>query len=290
MKQLVIISGKGGTGKTVVTASFAALAENAVFADLDVDASNLHLLLRPEIGERHRFIAGRKASIDPSRCTECGRCLDVCRFDAIAWDDGKGARIKTLSCEGCGLCFHVCDFGAVSLKPTRAGEWFVSKTRFGPMVHARLGIGQENSGKLVTEVRKRAREIAEREGCELVLMDGPPGIGCPVIASLSGADLALVVTEPTPSGIQDMERVADLARHFKVRVACGINKHDLNPENSEGLESWCAERSIPVVGRIPFDGRVIESVVEAVPLVEYGPSPAAESLRRMWDAVRRILT
>jgi MinD superfamily P-loop ATPase len=158
------------------------------------------------------------------------------------------------------------------------------------MVHARLGVAQENSGKLVTEVRKRAREIAEREGHGLLLMDGPPGIGCPVIASLSGADLALIVTEPTPSGIQDMERVVDLARHFKIRTACGINKHDLNPENSETIEAWCGERSIPVVGRVPFDGGVVESVIAGVPYVEYARSPAEESLRRMWDAVRRILT
>jgi MinD superfamily P-loop ATPase len=290
MKQIVVISGKGGTGKTVVTASFAALAADAVFADLDVDASNLHLLLRPEISERHPFVAGQKASIDPGLCTGCGRCLDVCRFDALAAGETGVVRVDPLSCEGCGLCFHVCDFGAVTLEPVTAGEWFISGTRFGPLVHARLGIAQENSGKLVTEVRKRAREIAEREGRGLLLMDGPPGIGCPVIASLSGADLALIVTEPTPSGIQDMERVVDLGRHFKIRTACGINKHDLNRENSESIEAWCLERSIPVVGKIPFDGRVVESVVERLPYVEYARSPAAESLRRMWGSVLRILT
>jgi MinD superfamily P-loop ATPase len=290
MKQIVVISGKGGTGKTVVTASFAALAPKAVLADLDVDASNLHLLVRPEIEERHLFVAGEKASIDASLCTGCGRCLEVCRFDALTADGTKKPRIDPLACEGCGLCFRVCEPGAIRMEPVECGEWFISRTRFGPFVHARLGIAQENSGKLVTEVRKRGREIAEREGREILLMDGPPGIGCPVIASLSGADLALVVTEPTPSGIQDMERVADLARHFKIRTACAINKYDLNPENSAGIEAWCGERSIPVVGKIPFDEGVVESVVRGVPYVEYARGPAAESLRGMWDAVRRSLT
>ncbi len=290
MKQVVIISGKGGTGKTVVTASFASLASKPVLADLDVDASNLHLLVRPEIKERHPFVAGEQAVIDSSRCTACGRCLDVCRFDALIPDGENKPRVDPLACEGCGLCSRVCEPGAVRMEPVECGEWFISRTRFGPFVHARLGIAQENSGKLVTEVQKRAREVAERDGGEFLLMDGPPGIGCPVIASLSGADLALVITEPTPSGIQDMERVIELARHFKIRTACGINKYDLNPENSEALESWCEERSIPLVGKIPFDSQVVDSVAEAVPFVEYAKGPAAESLRRMWDAVRLSLT
>jgi MinD superfamily P-loop ATPase len=289
MKQLVVISGKGGTGKTVVSASFAALARNAVLADVDVDASNLHLLLRPDIRERHVFVSGRKARVNPEVCTGCGVCLSVCRFGALtAGDDGK-ARVDPFSCEGCDFCFHVCEPAAIVMEPCVAGEWFLSTTRFGPLVHASLGVAQENSGKLVTEVRKKAREVGEREGRELLIMDGSPGIGCPVIASLSGADLALIVTEPTPSGVHDMGRIVDLCRHFKIRTVCGINKFDLNTANSERIEAWCGERSIPVVGKIPFDPEVMESVVRGVPLVESSQGAAAESIRKMWEKVREHL-
>jgi len=286
MKQLVVISGKGGTGKTVVSASFAALARNAVLADVDVDASNLHLLLHPEVRERHAFIAGTKARVDEGVCTACGRCRPLCRSDAIS-EDGEGkARVDPLACEGCGLCARVCEPAAIAMEPCLSGEWFVSTTRFGPFVHARLGIAQENSGKLVTEVRKKAREIGEREGREVLIMDGSPGIGCPVIASLSGTDLALIVTEPTPSGVHDMERIVALARHFKIAVVCGINKSDINAANAERIAAWCAAQAIPVVGTIPFDAEVMESVARGAPLVEHSQGPAAQSVRRMWDNVR----
>jgi MinD superfamily P-loop ATPase len=290
VNELVVVSGKGGTGKTVVTASFAALAGRAVLADLDVDASNLHLLLHPEVQERGPFAAGQKARIDAALCRACGRCSEVCRFEAVVLDAQNKARVDSLACEGCALCFRVCEAKAVEMVPNEAGEWAVSKTKYGPMVHARLGVAQENSGKLVTEVRKRAREIVVREGRELLLMDGPPGIGCPVIASLSGVDLALVVTEPTPSGAQDMERAVDLARHFRIRAACAINKYDLNQENSRGIESWCVEQGIPLAGRIPFDAAVVDSVIAGVPAIEYGRGPAAESLKRLWTGVRSLLT
>lgn len=287
MKQLVIISGKGGTGKTVVTASFAALARNAVLADVDVDASNLHLLLRPEIRERHEFVGGRKARVDARKCAACGLCLTACRFGAILADGEGIARIDPLACEGCDFCSHVCETGAIVMEPCVSGEWFVSSTRFGPLVHARLGIAQENSGKLVTEVRKKAREIAEREDREWLIMDGAPGIGCPVIASLSGTDLALVVTEPTPSGVHDMARIVELTGHFKIRTICAINKFDLNPASSERIEDWCRAKSIPVVGRIPFDGEVVTSVVRGLPLVEHSRGAAAEEVRTMWDTLSR---
>ncbi|HCS49293.1 MAG TPA: (4Fe-4S)-binding protein [Candidatus Aminicenantes bacterium] len=290
MKQIVVISGKGGTGKTVMSACFASLARNAVLADVDVDASNLHLLLRPEIQERHVFQSGRKARIDAEKCTGCGLCLPPCRFDALFEDREGKVAVEPLSCEGCGLCFHICPEQAVEMETPIAGEWYVSKTKYGPFVHARLGIAEENSGKLVTEVRKKAREIAESEKRDLVIMDGAPGIGCPVIASLTGTHLALVVTEPTPSGRHDMERIVGLARHFKIRVACCINKFDLNLENSEQIQRWCGEQTIPVVGKITFDPAVMESVVRGVPYVEYTSNSSAEDIRRMWSSLLVLIT
>ena len=290
MKQIVVISGKGGTGKTVMSACFASLARNAVLADVDVDASNLHLLLRPEIQERHVFQSGRKARIDAEKCTGCGLCLPPCRFDALFEDREGKVAVEPLSCEGCGLCFHICPEQAVEMETQVAGEWYVSKTKYGPLVHARLGIAEENSGKLVTEVRKQAREIAESEKRDLVIMDGAPGIGCPVIASLTGTDLALIVTEPTPSGRHDMERIVGLARHFKIRVACCINKFDLNLENSEQIQRWCGEQSIPLTGMIAFDAAFPESVVRGVPYVEYTSNSSAEDIRRMWSSLLELIT
>ena len=290
MKQIVVISGKGGTGKTVMSACFASLARNAALADVDVDASNLHLLLRPEIQERHVFQSGRKARIDAEKCTGCGLCLPPCRFDALFEDREGKVAVEPLSCEGCGLCFHICPEQAVEMETPIAGEWYVSKTKYGPFVHARLGIAEENSGKLVTEVRKKAREIAESEKRDLVIMDGAPGIGCPVIASLTGTHLALVVTEPTPSGRHDMERIVGVARHFKIRVASCINKFDLNLENSEQIQRWCGEQSIPVVGKITFDPAVMESVVRGIPYVEYTSNSSAEDIRRMWSSLLELIT
>jgi MinD superfamily P-loop ATPase len=289
MKQIVVISGKGGTGKTVMSACFAALSRNAVLADVDVDASNLHLLLHPEILERHVFKSGQKARIDVEKCTGCGLCLPLCRFDALFEDREGKVVVEPLSCEGCAVCFHICPEQAVEMETPIAGEWYVSKTKYGPFVHARLGIAEENSGKLVTEVRKKAREIAGSEKRDLVIMDGAPGIGCPVIASLTGTDLALVVTEPTPSGRHDMERIVGVARHFKIRVACCINKFDLNLENSEQIQRWCGEQSIPVVGKIAFDPAVMESVVRGIPYVEYTSNSSADEVRRMWSTLLELI-
>jgi MinD superfamily P-loop ATPase len=290
MKQIVVISGKGGTGKTVVSGCFAVLARNAVLADVDVDAANLHLLLQPEIRERHVFKSGRKARIEASKCTGCGICLPLCRFDALMEDREGKVAVEPLSCEGCGLCFHVCPEQAVELDSRVAGEWYVSETKYGPFVHARLGIAEENSGKLVTEVRKKARQIAESENRDLLIMDGAPGVGCPVIASLTGTDLALIVTEPTPSGRHDMERIVSLARHFKIRTVCCINKFDLNLENSGQIEQWCREQSIPVVGKIPFDLAVPESVVRGIPYLEYTSNSSAEDVRKIWHSLLALFT
>ena len=289
MKQIVVISGKGGTGKTVMSACFASLARDVVMADVDVDASNLYLLLQPEIQERHVFRSGLKARIDAGKCSGCGLCLPLCRYDALFEDREQKAVVESLSCEGCGVCFHICPEQAVEMETQVAGEWYVSKTKYGPFVHARLGIAEENSGKLVAEVRKKAREIGESEGRDLLIMDGAPGIGCPVIASLTGADLALIVTEPTPSGRHDMERIVALARHFKIQAACCINKSDLNPKNSGEIERWCREQSIPVVGKIAFDAAIPESVVRGVPYVEYKSNSSADDIRRMWFSLLEFI-
>ncbi len=289
MRQIVVISGKGGTGKTVITASFAALAESKVMADCDVDAADLHLLLHPEIVERHTFMGGKKAFIDTSKCTGCAECIEVCRFDAITQNSRNEIVIDAVSCDGCGICQFVCPVEAITMEENVSGEWFISKTKYGPMVHARLGIAEENSGKLVTLVRQNARLVAEKNSFDLVLIDGPPGIGCPVIASLSGVDIALVVTEPTLSGIHDLERVAGMANHFGIKVACVINKCDINIENSKNIEQWCRLEGVPVLGKIPYDRRVSESLVARTPLVEYPDFPVAEEVRNVWRHLTEIV-
>jgi len=282
MKQLVIISGKGGTGKTIITASIAVLAQNKVMADCDVDAANLYLLLHPDIQETHSFSGGKKARINDAECTQCGECIDICRFNAISEDKDGLIRIDPVSCEGCAVCHYICPSKAIDLEDSISGEWFVSKTKYGPFVHARLGIGEENSGKLVAEVRKKAKDIADADNRDFVIIDGPPGIGCPVISSLSGTDLALVVTEPTVSGIHDMERVIQMTRHFKTQATCCINKYDINPQNSDQIERWCAENSVPFLGRVPFDETVTKSMVQGIPLIEYTNNSVSEAIKDIW--------
>lgn len=289
MKQLAIISGKGGTGKTIISASFASLAEGKVMVDGDVDASNLYLLLHPEIQEKHQFTGGKKAHLDVEECTLCGQCVDICRFEAISKKENGEIIIDHISCEGCGVCSYICPFEAIKMEENISGEWFVSRTKYGPFVHAKLGIGEENSGKLVTEVRKKAKEIGEKENMDYIIIDGPPGIGCPVIASLSGTSLALVVTEPTLSGIHDLERVSETASHFGTQTACCINKYDLNLRNSNQIEEWCQKNSIPLVGKIPFTSVVTESMVNCIPLLEYSRNPATQELKNMWQKLEKLL-
>jgi MinD superfamily P-loop ATPase len=231
MKEIVILSGKGGTGKTSIVASFAALAQSKVLADCDVDASDLHLLLSPSMKEESEFWSGQVAFIDKEKCTQCGLCQDLCRFEAI--DDFK---VDPISCEGCGFCSHVCPADAITMKESLSGRWFISETKYGPLVHARLGIAQENSGKLVALVRQHAKQIAERDGLDYIISDGPPGIGCPVISSLSGANLALLVTEPTLSGIHDLERVLSVCHHFGIPALVCVNKYNLNEDNTHQIE------------------------------------------------------
>ena len=289
MKQLVVISGKGGTGKTVITASIAALAQNKVMTDCDVDAANLYLLLHPKIHETHQFIGGKKAHINVEKCTLCGECVDICRFEAITEKEDGEIIIDTISCEGCGTCSYICPVEAIEMEKSISGQWFVSRTKYGPFVHARLGIDEENSGKLVTEVRKKAKEIADKNNLDFVIIDGPPGIGCPVISSLSGTDLALVVTEPTLTGIHDMERVVQMAHHFKTQTACCINKYDLNLQNSKQIESWCEINSIPVIGKIPFDEEVTKSMVQGLPMTEYANNSVSKEIEKVWQKLHKLL-
>lgn len=282
MKQIVVISGKGGTGKTVITASLAALARNKVIVDCDVDAADLHLLLQPTIKERHEFRSGKTAIIDRELCLQCGKCVEVCRFNAIKPD----YTVESFSCEGCALCSRVCPARAIRMAENQAGEWFVSDTRYGPFVHAKLGIAEENSGKLVAKIRQIARDIAKRDHLDYVIIDGPPGIGCPVIASLTGVDQALIVTEPTLSGLHDAQRVIDVARHFNVSVSLVINKYDLNPEMTGQIENYCGEAGIPVIGKIAFDRAVVEAMVAGKTIVEYSNSAIKSELMKIWEELK----
>jgi len=284
MKEIVVLSGKGGTGKTSIVGSLAALAERKVLADCDVDAADLHLLLKPRLKQETEFWSGQVAHIDPEKCTQCGLCQDLCRFDAI-----RDFRVDPVSCEGCGFCSHICPDEAITMKENLSGHWFISDTKYGPLVHARLGIAQENSGKLVAQVRQQARQIAGERNLDCIISDGPPGIGCPVISSLSGANLALMVTEPTLSGIHDLERVLDVCRHFGVTAVVCINKYDLNEENTLKIESYCASHGIGVAGRIPFDNVVTESIVKGIPVVEYSDGRVSQEIKRLWDGISAII-
>jgi MinD superfamily P-loop ATPase len=293
MKQLVVISGKGGTGKTSVVACFAALAESKVLADCDVDAADLHLVVGAHIRHRESFCGGKKARIAPALCTGCGECERLCRFHAVsAHGDGlnRSFEIDPIACEGCGVCAHFCPASAIEFGPVVNGEWFISETRHGPMVHAKLGIAEGNSGKLVSVVRSQARGIALKQDLDLVLIDGPPGIGCPVIASVTGTDLVLAVTEPTLSGLHDLERVRQLANHFMIETVVCVNKYDLNPKMSSHIEEHCQETGVEVVGRIPYDREVTDAQIRQTSLVEYSNGTASEEVRQMWRRIARILS
>lgn len=285
MKEVVVLSGKGGTGKTSLVGSFAALAQIAVLADCDVDAADLDLILNPVIRQTQELWSSRVAAIDPTRCTQCGLCQDLCRFGAI-----NNFKVDPVSCEGCGFCFHVCPSEAVTMKDNMAGHWFVSDTSYGPLVHARLGIAQENSGKLVAVVRRQAKQIAEHEKLNLIISDGPPGIGCPVISSLSGADLALLVTEPTLSGIHDLKRVLGVCRHFNVSAIVCINKYDINPENTDRIEAFCNSENVAVVARIPYDNVFTEAMIHGQPVVEYSNGQVSQQIKTLWQEIAQRLT
>ena len=284
MRELVVISGKGGTGKTSILASFAVLSGRSVLADCDVDAADLHLVLAPEVRRREVFRSGNEAVIRPELCDGCGKCADLCRFAAVSRTGNYGGRyrIDPTACEGCGVCVRHCPRGAIEFPERVCGEWFVSDTRCGPMVHARLRPAAENSGKLVATVRQEARRLAESEGFDQVLVDGPPGIGCPVISSVTGAAAVLAVSEPTVSGEHDLQRVLELCRHFSIPAAVCMNKWDLNPQMTERIEGQAASGGARVLGRIPYDRAVTAAQLEARTVVELG-GPAAEAIRRIWE-------
>ena len=284
MKQLTVISGKGGTGKTTITAAFAALAQNKVMADADVDAADLHLILKPSIEKEEAFYGGRVPFLDKDKCDECGLCIEKCRFEAI-----HDFVIDPIACDGCGVCAQICPKNAITMKEKLCGQWFISQTRFGPLVHARLGIAEENSGKLVALVRQQARLIAEKEKRDYIIIDGPPGIGCPVISSISGVDLVLAVTEPTLSGIHDLERVLGVARHFNVPAMVCINKSDINRENTEKIKKYCQKNRISVAGEIPYDPIVTKAMVAEKSIVEFDDGVVAVEVKKVWENVERSL-
>lgn len=305
MKELVVISGKGGTGKTSILASFAYLAGGSVITDCDVDAADLHLVLSPERVEEHEFSGGVLAEIDPRKCTGCGKCLEVCRYGAIEpkpesdyidnTKPGKDMRpfsggsqkysVNEIACEGCGVCAYFCPEEAISLPEADNGRWYVSETRFGKLVHARLHPGSENSGKLVTVVRRRAKEIAEEEKSGLILTDGSPGVGCPVIASLAGASLALVVSEPTQSGVHDLERVIGLTKHFNIDAMIAINKSDINAAMTEEIRAFAGREGVTVAGEVAYCPDVTRAQIEGVSVVEYSDGRCSEDIRNIWSNV-----
>jgi len=295
LKEVVVISGKGGTGKTSIVASFAALAKNAVLADCDVDAADLHLVLEPKIMQKSDFSGGKRAAIVAEKCSGCGKCQELCRFDAIHLNgEGNDVVDKTftvdpISCEGCKVCVEFCPVDAIEFNDCINGQWFISDTRFGPMVHAKLGIAEENSGKLVSLIRKEAKRIAEEEKKDLIIIDGSPGIGCPVIASIAGADLVLIITEPTLSGKHDLERVADLAAGFKIPTLVAINKFDLNPNMGEQIEEDARSRNMKVVGKIRYDDSFTKAQILKSTVLEYTGGAVSEDVKASWRNVKYAL-
>ncbi len=292
MKKILVISGKGGTGKTFFTASLACLAGNKkVMVDCDVDAANLYLLLHPDIKKAEVFKGSYEAEINQEKCIQCGKCLAICRFEAInAIKDKKGRTEKILidqfSCEGCGACKYGCPVEAIQLEKKESGKWFISETKYGPFVFAKLGIAAENSGKLVSKIKEESYKIGEAQRADYIIIDGPPGIGCPVIASMSGVDLALVVTEPTLSGMSDMQRVMEVAEFFGIETKVIINKYDINLENSKEIENICSEKNIEIAGRIPFSPEVAKSIVQAVPYIEFsGNDNISLQIKTIWSKI-----
>ncbi len=288
MHEITLLSGKGGTGKTTIAAALASVARDAVFCDADVDAADMHLILKPEILEEHRFESNYVAKIDDDNCTRCSKCVEYCRFDAIHYKPFGGLEINPFQCEGCRLCERICPVGAIHSEKNNNNFWYVSNTRFGTLVHARMGAGEENSGKLVTEVRKKAMEIAKETGARFVITDGPPGIGCPVISALTGTHKVLMVIEPTKSGLHDIERLVDLARNFEPEMFAVINKYDINTGVTKEIEKYLEENSIQLLARIPFDTVMVEAMLHEKTIVEFKPASAlSKMIKEIWENVAK---
>ena len=287
MKQITIISGKGGTGKTSIIAALASVAENAVIADCDVDAADLFLVLKPQILFENKYLGGKTAVIDYSKCTNCGICKDLCRFDAIN-TVGDRITISEFSCDGCELCKRVCPEDAISMIQSDSSRWFISDSRFGPMVYARLGIAEDNSGKLVTVVREEAKKIAKAKNRDFVIIDGPPGIGCPVIASITGVNIAIIVTEPTQSGLHDLKRVVELVNNFSIKALIILNKFDLNKEMTEVIEKYCKKNDIEIIAWIPFNRIFVDAMVNQQTIVEYNKfSELSNIIQSIWNKIQK---
>lgn len=295
MKTITIVSGKGGTGKTSIVSSLAALISPVMIADCDVDAPDLHLVLHPEIKKRNPFAGSKTAFIDPERCIQCGECEALCRFDAISQQPAPGTAdlqftVDPIACEGCSVCQWFCPTKAIDMVDRQNGEWYVSETEYGPMLHAQLGIAAENSGRLVTLVRNFAKGVAESRNLEYTIVDGPPGIGCSAIASLTGVDFALMVTEPTASGFHDLERLAELIDHFEISSGICINKWDINPEVSKAIERWGIEKGYPVLGKIRFDPAIVQAQVAGLPVVRFSKNGVVSEIEQLWYSIRTLLS
>jgi len=291
MVELIVASGKGGTGKTSLVGAFAELAERVVLVDCDVDAANLHLIVPHRVLEDHNFSASRKAEIDMEKCLACGVCMNSCRFEAISMTTdpatpwGFRFTVDPLACEGCGFCVHMCTDKAINFNEVSSGRWFLSDSDYGPFLHARLGVAQSNSGRLVTLLRKKAREMAEASNFDAIIVDGPPGIGCPVIASLTNASYLLIVTEPSLSALHDMERLVELARHFGIKSGICINKCDINNEISARIERFAAEQDLPIHGRIPFDASFIKAQVQGQSYLRAASPDGAARINGIWQSL-----
>lgn len=282
MQQITIVSGKGGTGKTSFTSAFASLAEQAVFADCDVDAANLYMILQPENYREETYLGAKTAVIDHDKCTDCGLCQEVCRFDAIYELNGH-TEISEFACDGCELCMHVCPFDAIHMVQSDDSRWYIGNTRFGPMVHAKLGIAEDLSGKLVTLVREETKKLAKNSSRSTIIIDGPPGIGCPVIASVTGTDKVVVVTEPSQSGLHDLKRVGQMAENFNLTPYVIINKFDINKSVTREIERYCDEKNYPVAGEVPFDKIMVDAMIQQKSVIEYAPSSKiAKLLKEIW--------
>ncbi|EKE03634.1 MAG: cobyrinic acid ac-diamide synthase [uncultured bacterium] len=281
MKELVVISGKGGTGKTSIVAAFSTLAENKIMVDCDVDAADLHLILNPEIELKTEFYSGKSAQIKPEFCTQCGKCVEICRFNAVSSD----FVIDEIKCEGCGVCYNFCPHHAIKFETKQSGEWYESNTRFGKLIHAKLGAAEENSGKLVTAIRNHARLVASRNKNNLILVDGSPGIGCPVIASISGANMVVIVTEPTLSGIHDLERVYKLTQHFRVPASVCINKYDINSELTLQIEKLCQENKIELLGKVPYSNDFTNAQIKGLSIIEYTDNEITQAIKSIWENI-----